>query len=140
LKQAPHVWYSRLSAKLQSLGFSPSQADISIFYYSKGSVTIFLLVYIDDIIVASLSSSVVTALLSDIQSKFALKDLGDLHYFLGIEVSHTKEGIYLSQKKYTTDILQRVRMTTCKLVNTPLSYSSKLSAHDGEILNSEDVT
>jgi hypothetical protein len=140
LKQAPHVWYSRLSAKLQSLGFSPSQADISIFYYSKGSVTIFLLVYIDDIIVASLSSSVVTALLSDIQSKFALKDLGDLHYFLGIEVSHTKEGIYLSQKKYTTDILQRVGMTTCKPVNTPLSYSSKLSAHDGEILNSEDAT
>jgi hypothetical protein len=140
LKQAPHVWYSRLSAKLQSLGFSPSQADISIFYYSKGSVTIFLLVYIDDIIVASLSSSVVTALLSDIQSKFALKDLGDLHYFLGIEASHTKEGIYLSQKKYTTDILQRVGMTTCKLVNTPLSYSSKLSAHDGEILNSEDAT
>jgi hypothetical protein len=90
--------------------------------------------------VASLSSSVVTALLSDIQSKFALKDLGDLHYFLGIEVSHTKEGIYLSQKKYTTDILQRVGMTTCKLVNTPLSYSSKLSAHDGEILNSEDAT
>jgi hypothetical protein len=90
--------------------------------------------------VTSSSSSAITSLLSDLQSEFALKDLGDLHYFLGIEVSHTKEGIYLSQKKYTVDVLQRARMTTCKLVNTPLSCSSKLSAHDGEILSSEDAT
>jgi hypothetical protein len=57
LKYAPRAWYSRLSDKLQSLGFSPSKANISLFYYIKGSVTIFLLIYVDDIIVASSSSS-----------------------------------------------------------------------------------
>jgi hypothetical protein len=54
LKQAPHAWYSHLSDKLQSIGFVPSQADISLFHYHTGSVTIYLLVYVDDIIVASL--------------------------------------------------------------------------------------
>jgi hypothetical protein len=96
LKQALCVWYSRLSDKLQSLGFSPPKADIYLFYYSKGSVIIFLLVYVDDITVASSSSFVVDHLLHNLQSEFALKDLGSLHYFLGIEVSHTKEGFYLN--------------------------------------------
>jgi hypothetical protein len=140
LKQTPRAWYARLSEKLQSLSFSPSKADISLFSYSKGSVTIFLLVYIDDIIVASSSSSVVTALLCDLQSEFALKDLVNLYYFLGIEVSHATEGIYLSQRKYTADVLQCAGLTACKLANTPLSCSSKLSAHDGEIPSQEDAT
>jgi hypothetical protein len=76
LKQAPFAWYSHLSDKLQSLSFMPSQANISLFYYRKGSVVIFLLVYVDDIIVASFSSAAVTALLRGLQGEFALKDLG----------------------------------------------------------------
>jgi hypothetical protein len=91
LKQAPHAWYSRLSDKLQSLEFSPSKAGISLF-----SVTIYLLVYVDDTIVASSSPSTVADLLQQLQHDFTLKDLGTLHYFLGIEVFHVKEGIYLS--------------------------------------------
>jgi hypothetical protein len=75
-----------LSDKLQSLGFVPLKADVSLFYYSKGSVTIFLLVYVNDIIVASSSASAVSDLLSALQNDFALKDLGPLHYFLGIGV------------------------------------------------------
>jgi hypothetical protein len=75
---------SRLSDKLQSLGFIPSQADISLFYYQKGPATIFLLLYVDDILVASSSPTVVPALLRDLKDDFALKDLGPLHYFLGI--------------------------------------------------------
>jgi hypothetical protein len=66
MKQAPHTCYSRLSDKLQSLGFYPSQADISLFHYRKGSVVIFLLVYVDDIIVTSSSPTTVTTLLHDL--------------------------------------------------------------------------
>jgi hypothetical protein len=106
LKQVPCAWYSRQSDKLQTLGFSPSKTDISLFYYKKGSVTIILLIYIDDIIVASSSSSATVDLLHNLQREFALKDLDPLHYFLAIEVSHAKEGIYLSQRKYTIDVLQ----------------------------------
>jgi hypothetical protein len=140
LKQTPRAWYSRLSDKLQPLGFSPSKADISLFYYKKGLVTFFLLVYVDDIIVASSSLSAATDLLHNLQSEFALKDLGTLHYFLGIEVSHAKEGLYLSQKKYTTDVLQRVGMLSCKSASTPLSCSMKISSHVDDQLNPEDAT
>jgi hypothetical protein len=83
LKQAPRVWYAHLSDKLQSLGFSPSKADVTLFHYKRGAITMFLLVYVDDIILVSSSSSVVTELLSSLKQDFALTDLGSLHYFLG---------------------------------------------------------
>jgi hypothetical protein len=87
-----------LSDKLQSLGFSPSKADITLFYYSKGSITIFLLVYVDDIIIASSSYSAASAMLGALQHDFALKDLGSFHYFLRIEVQQVDDGLRLSQK------------------------------------------
>lgn len=66
LKQAPRAWYSRLSHKLQALGFQPSKANTSLFYYSKGVNTIFMLVYVNDIIVASSSNDLTPALLRDL--------------------------------------------------------------------------
>jgi hypothetical protein len=63
------------------------------------------------------------ALLADLRREFALKDLGSLHYFMGIEVKKVEEGIVMSQKKYATDIIKRVGMEKCKSVNTPLSSS-----------------
>jgi hypothetical protein len=77
------------------LGFAPSKADTSLFYYSKGGYTIFVLVYVDDIIVASSSQKATDALLKDLEKEFALKDLGDLHYFLGIEVKRLDDGLKL---------------------------------------------
>jgi hypothetical protein len=114
LKQAPCVWYSRLSDKLQSLGFLPSKADISLFHYHKGSITMFLLVYVDDIIIAISSSHAVDALLQDLKSDFAPKDMDSLHYFLVIEVTLTADGICLSHSRYTFDLLKRVGMISCK--------------------------
>jgi hypothetical protein len=86
LKQAPRAWYSRLNEKLMKLDFQVSKADTSLFFYDKGGVTVFLLIYVNDIIVASSSQEAVDAMLKDLWSDFALKDLGRLHYFLGIEV------------------------------------------------------
>ena len=140
LKQAPRAWYFRLSTKLQSLGFKPSKADVSLFYFSNGGVTMFLLIYVDDIIVASSSQEATATLLRKLQSEFALKDLGDLHYFLGIEVKRIQQGIVLSQGKYTSDLLKKVGMVDCKPVNTPLSASEKFSAYEGEQLGPTDAT
>jgi hypothetical protein len=89
-----------------------------------------LLVYVDDIIVTSSSPSVIGALLSDLKTDFALKDLEDLHYFLGIEVKHVSDGILLTQEKYATDLLRRVGMLSCKPVPTPMATLGKLSAHE----------
>jgi hypothetical protein len=140
LKQAPRAWYSRLSEKLIKLGFQASKADTSLFFYDKGCVTIFLLVYVDDIIVASSSQEAVDAMLKDLRSDFAFKDLGHLHYFLGIEVQHISNGIHLSQGKYASDVLHRVGMVNCKPCATPLCTSGKLRIESGELLSPEDAT
>lgn len=100
----------------------------------------FVLVYVDDIIVASSSSDATTCFLQDLNTEFALKDLGNLPYFLGIEVKQIKDGILLTQEKYTTDILRKVGLEHCKPVSTPLSTSEKLTVEVGEALGLEDAT
>jgi hypothetical protein len=140
LKQASRAWYSRLSAKLISLGFCSSKADVSLFFYNKGDVTIYLFVYVDDVIVTSSSEKATTTLLQDLQEEFALKDLGELSYFLGIEVTKISYGIILTQEKYAADLLKKVGMSECKAVATPLSTSKKLSRHEGTPLEPNDAT
>ena len=76
-KQAPRPWYSRLCSKLQSLGFIPSKADTSLFFYRKGNHVIFMLVYVDDIITVSSSQEVIDALLRDLEKEFAIKELSE---------------------------------------------------------------
>jgi hypothetical protein len=70
----------------------------------------FLLVYVDDIIMASSSQEGVSALLKDLGAEFALKDLGPLYYFLGIEVKQQDGGLHLPQSKYASDVLRRAGM------------------------------
>jgi hypothetical protein len=140
LKQVPRAWYSRLSAKLLQLGFVSSKGDTSLFFLRNKQVTMFILVYVDDIIVASSSQDATMCLLRDLEKDFALKDLGDLHYFLGIEVTKVKDGILLTQQKYATELLQCVSMISCKPVSTPLSISEKLSAYAGDLLGPIDAT
>jgi len=122
------------------LGFKASKADTSLFFFSKGGITMFVLVYVDDIIVASSTEQETSALLQDLKEQFALKDLGELHYFLGIEVHKTNGGILLTQEKYTSDLLKRDGMADCKSVNTPLSTSEKLSLYEGTPLGAQDTT
>jgi len=140
LKQAPRAWYHRLSMKLQTLGFKPSKGDTSLFYFKKGNLVMYILVYVDDIIVASSSPEGTRALLQDLKSEFALKDLGELHYFLGIEVSKVNDGIILSQGKYAGDLLKRTGMQSCKPIDTPMAASEKLSLHEGTPLSMGDAT
>jgi histone deacetylase 1/2 len=75
LKQAPRAWYARLSTKLIGLGFKASKSDTSLFIYSKNGVTIFMLIYVDDIIVTSSSSEAVAALLEDLRVELHLRIL-----------------------------------------------------------------
>jgi histone deacetylase 1/2 len=133
LKQTPRAWYARLCGKLEALGFVPSKADTSLFYYNKGKHTLFILVYVDDIIVASSSQEATNALLKDLEKEFALKDLGDLHFFLRIEVKRSFDGLLLSQEKYAEDIIKRAGMSRCKSIATTMSYIEKLSAREGDM-------
>ena len=129
-----------MSKKLFDLGFRSSKADTSLFVYSSKDVSMFILIYVDDIIVASSKQEAVSALLKNLQEEFALKDLGNLHYFLGIEVNKTQNGILLTQDKYATDLLWRTNMANCKPESTPLSTSEKLHLHEGSLLGPNDAT
>jgi hypothetical protein len=79
------------------MGFVPSKGDTSIFFLHAKAVMMYVLIYVDDIIVASSSPKATVALLRDLEKEFALKDLGEIHYFLGIEVTRRQQGIVLSQ-------------------------------------------
>jgi histone deacetylase 1/2 len=138
LKQAPRAWYSRLSSKLLALGFFASKSDTSLFIYRKLNVTIYMLIYVDDIIVASSSQAATDSLFRDLNQEFELKDLGDLNFFLGVEVQKVHNGIVLSQSKYAHDFLARVGISNCTGVPTPLSSSEKISAQQGDPLGPDD--
>jgi hypothetical protein len=107
LKQAPRAWFARLSIKLIALGFIPSKYT-SLFLYDKPGVTVYVLIYVDDIIVTSSSDNAIAALLHDLREDFALKDLGSLHYFLGIEVKKIHNGLCLTQKSMQLTFLRRL--------------------------------
>jgi hypothetical protein len=140
LKQAPRAWFSRLSGKLLQLGFYASKADVSLFIFNKGGIQMYILIYVDDIIIVSSSSSATHRLLAHLQADFAVKDLGPLSYFLGIEVHHTSTGLILTQHKYIQDILKRTNMASSNIVSTPMLPTDKLMLASGDPLSAEDST
>jgi histone deacetylase 1/2 len=99
-----------------------------------------MFIYVDDIIVASSSHAATDALLKDLRQEFALKDLGDLHYFLGIEVNKVHNGLVLNQAKYPHHMLGHVNMTNCTGTPTPLSLPEKISTREGVLLGLKDIT
>jgi hypothetical protein len=135
LKQAPRAWFSRLSDKLLDLGFKGSRSDSSLFIFKNSQFVMYILIYVDDIIITSSKSSAVDEFLKLLQSDFAVKDLGSLNFFLGIEVLKASNGILLSQKRYILDILTRTKMLDAKPVSTPMASSSILSAFEGELFD-----
>jgi hypothetical protein len=104
---SPRACYSQLSTKLQTLGFVPLKGDNSLFFFKDQTVTMYILVYVDNIIVVSSSEAATSTLLRNLEKDFALKDLGELHYFPGIEVEKINGGILLSQNKYAKDLLKK---------------------------------
>lgn len=140
LKQAPRAWFSRLSGALLQLRFQASKADVSLFIFNKGGIHMYILIYVDDIIIVSSSTLATDRLLDQLRKDFAVKDLGPLNYFLGIEVHHTSNGLVLTQRKYIEDLLLRTSMEATKGVASPMLPTDKLSLDDGDPLSPEDTT
>lgn len=105
LKQAPRAWFDQLSSWLLSYGFKASQADPSLFIFHLTNTYIYFSVYIDDIVVTATHPQAVDRLISALSIAFLVKDLGQLSYFLGVEVDHTPSDIHLSQHKYIKELL-----------------------------------
>ena len=138
LKYAPRAWYDKLKTSLLKWGFQSSRSDSSLFFQHTASHTLILLIHVDDIIVIGSSSSQVQGFIDRLHSVFALRDLGTLNFFLGIEVQHQAGALHLSQQKYISDLLTRTGMLDSKPATTPSSLGPHLSPTDGDPF--QDVT
>ncbi|RVW13483.1 Retrovirus-related Pol polyprotein from transposon TNT 1-94 [Vitis vinifera] len=140
LKQAPRAWFHKLSSFLLQIGFQCSRADASLFYFHSASDIIILLIYVDDILITGSNPSRVHQIISQLSSHFALRDLGDISYFLGIEVTRLSHALHLNQQRYIHQLLERANLHEAKSANTPGALGKLLSAADGEPLSALDAT
>jgi hypothetical protein len=131
LKQAPRAWYSRFASYLLTLGFTEAKSDTSLFIYHRGSDLVYLLLYVDDIVLTASSAGLLRWAIQALQAEFSMKDLGTLHHFLGITVTSDSSGLLLSQRQYSIEILERAGMSDCKPCSTPVDTNAKLSSTDG---------
>jgi hypothetical protein len=131
LKQAPRAWFQRFSSFIQTIGFVPSLSDTSLFIYHRNNDVSYLLLYVDDIILTASSQPFLDHIITLLRSEFSMTDLGLLHHFLGISVVRDSSGLFLSQRQFILDLLNRAGMLDCQPSRTPIDTSLKLSA-DGE--------
>ena len=106
LKQAPRAWYAKMDSFLLESGFSKCHSDNTIYTKKEGKYLIILVLYVDDLILTSSDPNLINHVKSNLKKKFEMTDLGHLHYFLGLQVFQSKEGIFLSQSKYAYDLLR----------------------------------
>ena len=115
-------------------GFSASTHDPALFVHTSSRGRTLLLLYVDDMIITGDDSEYIAFVKAHLSEQFLMFDLGPLRYFLGIEVSSTPHGFYLSQEKYIQDLLDRASLTDHRTIETPMELNVYLRATDGEPL------
>jgi hypothetical protein len=96
LKQAPRALYSRFASYLASIGFVEAKSNTSLFIYRRGDDTVYLLLYVDDIVLMSSTADLLQRTIITLQREFAMKDMEPLHHFLCITAEHRPQGLFLS--------------------------------------------
>jgi len=107
-------------------GFQQSNLDHTLFLKHRLGKVIALIVYVDDMIVIGDDAEEISKLQEQLTTKFEMKNLRGLKYFLGVEVTRSRQGIFLSQKKYVLDLLSEVGLLECKPADTPIIQNHKL--------------
>ena len=132
LKQSPRAWFERFTEAVKGYGFSQCQADHTLFvkHSPEGKLAI-IIVYVDDIILTGDHEEEIDSLKVSLTKEFEIKDLGNLKYFLGMEIARSKKGIAVSQRKYILDLLNEIGMLGCRPADTPMDTTVKLEGNDG---------
>jgi hypothetical protein len=125
LKQAPRTWYGHIDIFLTSLGFTKRKADSNLYFKIMNNELVILLLYVDDLFLTG-EEKLIAEFKKRLASEFEMKDLGLMHYFLGLEVWQSPERILLNQGKYMVKILKIFDMLECKPMNTPMEVKLKL--------------
>ncbi|GJV24499.1 ribonuclease H-like domain-containing protein [Tanacetum coccineum] len=129
LKQSPRMWNEKLANVLKENDFVQSINDHYLFTKSKNNKFIALLVYVDDIVVTRNCKDEIDKFKTFLKSKFQIKDLGHLKYFLGIKVIETNKDLCLTQRKYCLELLKEYGLIGCKSVSTPMEPNSCLAQY-----------
>lgn len=132
LKQSSRQWFARLSTSLLNNGFKQSTFDYSLFLKHTHTSFTALLVYVDDLIIAGNNSVDIDATKFFLQTEFKIRDLGNLKYFLGLEIVRSKRSIHICQRKYALDILSDAGMLGCEPAPTPMTKETRLQKNHGD--------
>lgn len=125
LKQAPKMWYGRIDSFLMSLEFTKSKEDSNLYHKVVDGGQVILLLYVDDLFLTG-EEKFIFDCKKKLAAEFEMKDLGMMHYFLGLEVWQNPNEIVLSQGKYTVEVLKRFGMMDCKFMTTSMTTNLKL--------------
>eukprot|EP00253_Pinus_taeda_P001791 PITA_01791 len=135
LKQAPRAWYSRIDTYLQGMGFTKSEADPKLYFIVIGEEPLILVLYVDDLVITG-AERLIEHCKRDLATEFEMKDIGLMHYFLGLEVWQEEGHFFLGQGKYIVDILSRFHMEDCRPMSTPMITNwKKLHASDSKLVD-----
>ena len=135
LKQAPRAWYGRIDGFLMKLGFIKSDVDSNLYYKVVEGDTLILVLYVDDLFLTR-EDRLVSWCKKQLSTEFEMKDLGLMHYFLGLEIWQKPDAILVSQGKYTVDILRRFGMMDSKSMSTPMTTNlKKLCSDDSDLVD-----
>nr|KAJ0198242.1 hypothetical protein LSAT_V11C700347490 [Lactuca sativa] len=126
LKQASRTWYQKFTDALVDFGYKQSRADHSLFTIQEGDLFAAVLIYVDDVIITGNHVSKIDSTKQHLDKAFSIKDLGPLKYFLGIEVAKTSDGLVMSQRKYTIDILEDCGLLGSRPSTFPMEQHTKI--------------
>jgi hypothetical protein len=134
LKHAPQAWFQRFASMVTVAGFSVSAHDPTLFVHVPPRGRTLLLLYVDDMIITGDDPEYIAFVKVRLSDQFLMSDLGSLRYFLGIKISSTPEGFFLSQEKYIQDLLDHASLTDHRTAETHMELNVHLVATDGEPL------
>nr|GEU70070.1 hypothetical protein [Tanacetum cinerariifolium] len=126
LKQAPRAWYNILSQFLINNGFQKGSIDTTLFIKKKGKHIMLIQIYVDDIIFGSTNPKYYTKFSDLLVKRFEMSMMGDMKFFLGLQVNQFSNEIFINQSEYILDILKRFGMENCDTVPTPMVEQAKL--------------
>ncbi|GKB06731.1 putative ribonuclease H-like domain-containing protein [Tanacetum coccineum] len=124
--QAPRAWYETLSTNLLDNGFQRGQIDKTLFIKIVKSDILLVQVYVDDIIFGSTRKELCTEFEKIMHKRFQMSSMGELTFFLGLQVTQKNDGIFISQDKYVDEILKKFGFSTVKTASTPMETSKPL--------------
>ncbi|KAM1595278.1 hypothetical protein ACFX10_001586 [Malus domestica] len=135
LKQAPRAWNSKFTSYLTVLEFHASASDTSLFVKKDDSDIIILLLYVDDIILTGSNPLKIQKVIQELSEVFKLKDMGQLTYFLGLQVQYNADGsVFVNQSKYVKDLVHKAGMDSCKPATTPCKPHHQMLHSEGQLL------